>query len=137
VSKESNDDRPQWTMTDAWVFSAIAYDGPSARHTLREVIGIADGINHDVLAEGEFSRAVGRLLSAELIEAEAGTDRYWPTEAGAKLRERWRHGLFGWIDAIPPQLQRLGEPRDTDWCLPHGVFDRAVRDYLAKWRSHA
>jgi len=134
VSQVSDPGPPAWTMSDAWVFAAIANDGPSATHTLTELIGIADGINHAVLTEAEFTRAIGRLLAAGLIGADPETDRYWPTEAGANIRERWRHGLFGWIDAIPPQLQRLGQPRDTDWSLPEGTFDQAVRDYLARMR---
>jgi hypothetical protein len=113
--------------------AAIAHELPPALRTLIELIGIADGINHDVLSESAFSHAIGRLLSADLIGADADADRYGPTHAGAKIRERWRHGAFGWIDAIPPQLQRLGEPQDADWVLPHGTFDRAVRDYLARW----
>ncbi len=66
------------------------------------------------------------------------TIRYWPTEAGANLRRRWRHGAFGWIDAIPPGLRRLGEPQDSDWLLPAGVFEAAVREYLARaaeWKT--
>jgi hypothetical protein len=120
-------------MSDAWVLAAIANDRPPTSHTLTELIAIADGINHCVLAEGEFSQAVGRLLSAGLIEVDSSADRYWPTQAGAKIRERWRHGLFGWIEAMPPQLQRLGHPQDTAWSLPQGTFDRAVRAYLARW----
>jgi hypothetical protein len=123
-------------MSDAWVFAAIAHDGPPAAHTLTELIAIADGINHAVPIEAEFTQAIGRLLAAGLIGADPEADRYWPTEAGADIRERWRHGAFGWIDAIPPQLQRLPPPHDADWSLPEGVFSRAVRDYLARMQKY-
>jgi len=119
-------------MTDAWVFAAIANDRPARVHTLAEVITIADGINHAVLTQAEFTAAAGRLMAAGVIDADAARDRYWPTEAGANLRRRWRNGAFGWIDAILPGLRRLGEPRDSDWPLPTGVFDAAVREYLAR-----
>lgn len=132
VSQGSDRSDHGWTMSDAWVFATIANDRPPASHTLTELIAIADGINHCVLTEEEFSRAVGRLLSAGLIEVDSGADRYWPTQAGARIREPWRHGLFGWIEAIPPQLRRLGEPPPTAWSLPHGTFDQAVRTYLAR-----
>ncbi len=122
-----------WLMSDAWVFAAIANDRPARAHTLAEIIAIADGINHAVLTELELTTAVGRLLSAGLIEADAAADRYRPTQAGSAIRRRWRHGAFGWIDAIPPQLERLGAPRDTGWSLPPGTFDAAVRQYLARW----
>jgi hypothetical protein len=40
-----------------------------------------------------------------------------------------RRGLFGWIEAIPPALSRLGPPKDGEWTLAPGVFERAVRDW--------
>ncbi len=122
-----------WLMTDAWVFAAIANDRSARAHSLGEIIAIADGINHAVLAESEFTSAVGRLLSVGLIEADAAADQYRTTESGSAIRRRWRHGAFGWIDAIPPQLERLGAPQDTGWSLPTGTFDAAVRQYLSKW----
>ena len=119
-------------MTDAWVFAAIAHDQPPAVHKLTEIIAIADGINHDVVTEDEFTKSVGRLIAAGLINADAQRDRYWPTDAAADLRKRWRNGAFGWITAIPPQLERIGEPQDGAWSLPAGVFRSAVDEYLAR-----
>lgn len=121
-----------WTMADAWVFAAIASGSPPRVLALTEMIGIADAINHAVLQEQEFTAAAGRLLAAGLIEADAASDQYWLTGAGADLKKRWKHGLFGWIDAIPPGLRRLGEPQDTEWSLPTGVFQAAVDGYLAR-----
>ena len=134
MTQVSDPDPSAWAISDAWVFAAIANDRPPATHTLTELIAIADGINHLVLTEAEFTQAIGRLLAAGLIGADPEGDRYWPTEAGANARERWRHGAFGWIYAIPPQLQRLGKPRDAGWSLPEGMFDQALQDYLARMR---
>jgi len=121
----------QWTISDAWVFSSIEGTSVDDGYTLTQVIAKADGINHAGLTETEFTRAVPRLVSAGLIGADAAADRYWHTEAGDALyRQRMkRHGLFGWTDAIPPALRRLGEPRDSDWSLPAGAFDRATRQW--------
>lgn len=118
-------------MTDAWVFAAVAHDQPPAIHKLTEIIAIADGINHDVLMEQEFTKSVARLITAGLIDADVLRDRYWPTDAGADLRSHWKHGAFGWITEIPPQLERIGEPQDSAWSLPAGVFRSAVDEYLA------
>lgn len=114
-------------MSDAWVFSSIG-DG----YTLARIVAIADGINHAILTEAEFTHAVPRLLAAGLVGADVQADRYWHTDAGRALYQRWlnRGGLFSWIEVIPPALRRLGEPRDTDWSLPTGAFDRAVQEYL-------
>lgn len=124
----------QWTIADAWVFASIEGIGAEDGYTLAQIIAKADGINHAVPTEAEFTRAVSRLVAAGLIGARAETDRYWHTAAGRALyRQRMkRRGLFGWIDAIPPALRGLGEPRDTAWSLPPGVFDHATRRYLRR-----
>ncbi|WP_088994592.1 hypothetical protein [Micromonospora echinaurantiaca] len=122
----------QWTTSDAWVFSSIQGTGPDSACTLAEIITKADVINHAMLTEAEFTQAVPRLVAAGLMVADAEADLYRPTEAGRLLyRQRMkRRGLFGWIDAIPPALRRLGAPQDGAWTLPIGAFDRAIREYL-------
>jgi hypothetical protein len=121
----------QWTTSDAWVFASIEGVGPDDGSTLAQVVATADLINHAILTEAEFTQAVGRLVAAGLIGAEAEADRYWRTEAGRALYRQGmkRRGLFGWIDGIPPALRRLGEPQDKAWSLPAGVFDRAIEEY--------
>jgi len=112
----------RWEFSDAWVFAAMG-------DSLTEVIANGDAINHAILLESEFVRAVPRLLAAGLIGADHAADRYWRTPAGAAFFERHmkRRGLFGWIDAIPPALRRLGPPVDGEWKLEPGEFDRAAR----------
>ena len=119
-------------MSDAWVFSSIEGTGPEDGYTLAQIIAKADGINHAILTEQEFTRAVPRLLAAGLIDVMAAADRYWHTEAGQAVRRRWtqRGSLFSWGDVIPPALCRLGEPQDTAWSLPTGAFDRALQAHL-------
>ena len=75
-----------------------------------------------------------RLVAAGLIGASPEADSYWHTAAGQTLYQRRmkRRGLFGWVEAIPPALARLGEPQDSAWALPTGVFDRALDGYLKK-----
>lgn len=122
----------QWEMSDAWVFAAIQGHDAADGMRLRDIIFHADYLNHAVLEEHEFCRAVPRLLAVDLIGADRDADRYWRTAAGQELFDRRmkRRGAFGWIDAIPPALRRLGEPRDSEWTLPPGAFATAVQDYL-------
>jgi hypothetical protein len=117
--------------SDAWVFCSIEGTGPDDGSALAQVIAKADLINHAILTEAEFTQAAARLVAGGLIGAESEADRYWHTEAGRALyRQRMKgRGLFGWIDAIPPALRRLGEPQDKAWSLPPGAFDRAVEEY--------
>ncbi|RJL35824.1 hypothetical protein [Bailinhaonella thermotolerans] len=128
---------PQWDVSDAWVFAAITGTGPEDGCSLTQIIATADGVNHAILTEREFTRAVPRLIAAGLVGADPGVGRYWHTEAGRALyrRRMRRRGAFGWIDALPPALRALGEPRDGPWPLPPGAFDRATREYLRDARS--
>jgi hypothetical protein len=122
----------QWTITDAWVLSSIEGTGPDDGYTLVQIIAKADGINHAILTEQEFSRAVPRLIAAGLIGADPDADCYWHTEAGQALRRRWisRGGLFSWIDVVLPALNRRDEPQDSTWSPPPGTFGSAVQQYL-------
>jgi hypothetical protein len=123
-----------WSDSDAWVFSSIGGTGPDDGYRLSEIIAKADCINHAILIEAEFTRAVPRLLAAGLIGANVQAGRYWLTEAGRALYQQRmkRRGLFGWMEAIPPALGRLGEPQDSAWSLPAGAFDEAVREHLKR-----
>jgi hypothetical protein len=128
----------QWSTSDAWVFSSIEGTNLDDGYTLAQIITKADSINHAILTENEFVRAVPRLVAAGLIGALADADRYWHTEAGQVLRRRWvKHGgLFSWMDVIPQALRRLGEPQDAAWSLSAGVFERAVQAHL-QWGEAA
>ncbi|MFI5910751.1 hypothetical protein [Dactylosporangium sp. NPDC051541] len=130
---------PDWSLADAWVFTAVEGTGPHDGYTLTQLIAKADAINHAVLLESEFVAAVPRLIAAGLVAATADADRYWHTEAGRALYDRClkRGGLFRWTTAIPPALDHLGPPQDQDvpWSLPAGAFQRAVKAYLDPGRD--
>jgi hypothetical protein len=129
----------EWVFSDAWVFAAIQGHSIEDGDPLTEVIATGDAINHAILTEEEFTRAVPRLINAGLIGADLTADRYWRTQAGHELFERRmkRHGLFGWIEAIPPALRRLGPPQDGEWVLPPGSFDRAARAWVRRGNAIA
>ena len=78
-------------------------------YRLVDVVAKANGINHALLSEAEFTRAVPRLVAAGLVGADA-VPTATGTDAGHALYQRRmrRHGLFGWMDAIPPALRGLG-----------------------------
>jgi hypothetical protein len=122
----------EWTITDAWLLSAVAGTDAATGSSLVDVIARADAINHAIPAEEEFVRSIGRLHAAGLVEADLRVERLWLTESGQRLRGRWQHGMFGWLDAIPPGLRALGPPKDTGWTLPPKLFAHAVREYQAR-----
>jgi hypothetical protein len=119
-------------MSDAWIFATLGYRGQRDGVSLRSLVAAADRINHAIPTEAEFTTAVGRLVAAGLAGADAAADRYRPMEAGRALyaRRMRRRGPSGWLRAIAPALDRLGEPVDPGWSLPPGTFARAVRGYL-------
>jgi hypothetical protein len=123
----------QWGMPDAWLLAAIrtartdpAGDGAS----LVEVLSAADGINHAVPTRDETELAIQRLLGAGLIAVNETAGHLRVTEAGQQVLRRWRHGAFGWIDALPPALRRLGPPRPAEWSLPSDVYEQAIEQAL-------
>jgi len=124
----------QWEDSDAWVFAAINGGGPEDGCTLVDVIRHGDAINHAVMSEAEFTRAVPRLINAGLVGADRVSGRYWRTREGQELfaRRMRRRGLFGWMDAIPPALRRLGPPQDGSWELEPGEYERVLRRYPGK-----
>jgi len=120
-----------WTLSDAWVFAAIAYvadTGVVGEQTLSDVITYADMINHAIPSEDEFVQAIGRLTATGIVSVSADRARYWPTPAGLELRRRWRHSLFGW-DILLPGLRKLGAAPDAGWSLPVGAYAQAVREH--------
>ncbi|MFB9236400.1 hypothetical protein ACFFWC_12705 [Plantactinospora siamensis] len=123
-----------WTTSDAWVFASIEGTGPEDAYSLTQIVVKAEGINHSLLREDEFNRAIARLVSAGLVGADPHGDRYWHTEAGRALyrRRMRRRGLFGWMDTLPPALRRLGAPQDGPWSLPPGAFEDAVEQLRQK-----
>ena len=74
------------------------------------MIAIADGVNHSVLMDAEFTKAIDGLVAAGLVEADARADRS--------------------IESIRPQLNKIRVRQDAVWFPPPPLFDRAVLDYL-------
>lgn len=133
----------QWAMSDAWLLAAISTartDPAGGGATLAAVIVTAEGINHATPTRDEVELAIRQLLGAGLIVVDGTASHFRVTEAGQQVLRRWRHGAFGWIDALPPALRRLGPPRPAEWSLPPGAYERAheqaeqvFRDLAKRW----
>lgn len=136
-SPPSDQASDQWDIADAWLLAAISKARPDpagAGPTLAEVLSAAEWINHAIPTRDETELAIRRLLGAGLIAVDATADHLRVTEAGQQVLRRWRHGLFGWIDALPPALRRLGPPRPAEWPLPPDAYEPAVEQALqALW----
>ena len=121
----------EWGMADAWLLAAISSaraDPGGAGATLASVLMTAEGINHAVPTRGETELAIRNLLGSGLIQVDDRAEHFRLTEAGQKVRSRWRHGMFGWIDALPPALRRLGPPQPAEWSLAPGAYEHAIEE---------
>jgi hypothetical protein len=126
----------RWDMADAWLLAAIASAPPDPAGdgaTLVAVLTAAEGINHATPTRDETELAIRRLLGTGLIAVGNTADHFRLTEAGQQVRRRWRHGAFGWIDALPPALRRLGPPQLAEWSLPPSAYEQAIEQALQAW----
>lgn len=92
-------------MSDAWIFASLGGTGRRDGLSLQLVTAAADGINHAIPTEVEFTRAVPRLVAAELAGADPVADRYWHTDAGHALYQRATKGAgcsAGWTRSNRP-----------------------------------
>jgi hypothetical protein len=120
-------------MADAWLLAAIASartDPSGDGATFASVLMTAEGINHATPTRGETELAIRNLLGSGLIEVDDRAEHFRLTEPGEKVRSRWRHGMFGWIDALPPALRRHGPPQPAEWSLPAGAYEHAVEEAM-------
>jgi hypothetical protein len=113
-----------WTVADVWILRSIGGRDRATGSPLRDVLAAADYHNHAVPLEAEFCGAVGRLVAAGLVGADAG--RYWLTAAGVPLAERRGSFAAGLAD-----LEQVTLPAGPSWHLPAGAFRAAVDAYLA------
>ena len=120
-----------WVFADAWVLTAIAVSTRPC--SLTELVGVADGLNHALLLDGEVDGALGKLLGSGLVHvtADLGFDL---TPQGAAVVER-RHGnLFSQVDSV---LSLLGSVPSgaKKFALPPGAMQEAVDAYRARSRK--
>src|SRR5262245_34062215 len=123
----------QWGMADAWLLAAISRartDPAGDGATLTAVIVTAEGINHATPTREEAELAIRRLLGAGLIVVDSTASHFRVTDAAQRVLRRWRHGMFGWIDALPPGLRRLGPPQPAEWSLPPGAYEQAYEQAM-------
>ncbi|MEV6924070.1 hypothetical protein AB0M46_06090 [Dactylosporangium sp. NPDC051485] len=107
-----------------WMLRSIGGEDPARGSSLRQVIAVADYLNHAIPREDEFVAAVSRLAEAGLVEFDVAADRYWRTAAGqssAAHRGSFTAGL-----AALPELPSAS----PSLALPAGVFSSAVAGYL-------
>lgn len=69
--------------TNSWIFLAIGMGSTESTISLREIIGVADGINYAIPTHGELQNAFGWLLKQDLISKEG--KEYRLTEKGLIL----------------------------------------------------
>lgn len=68
---------------NSWIFLAVGMSSPESASSLREITGVADGINHAIPTHEELQNAFGWLLKQDLISKEG--KKYRLTDKGLIL----------------------------------------------------
>lgn len=118
-------DEPSWTLSDAWVLTAIAvYADPGC--TLTELMSAADAMNHAIIDEGELAQGVGRLSASGLVTVVG--DLFTLTGPGRALAARRRGGLMGQVQSVHSLLRQV-DLQDGRWQVPPEALDAAYAAY--------
>lgn len=70
-------------ITNSWIFLVVEMNTPESHSSLREIIGVADGINHAASTHAKLQNAFGSLLKQGLISKEG--KKYRITDKGLIL----------------------------------------------------
>ena len=135
--------RIQFSWADAWILLSIIYASrESGRATLRDIIAVADGIQHAVLNYGEANEGLARLIEAGHVicdcadfRASAGVlstyEAFSKRAAGVREQERELERFLG---AAPwsPEYRPLAD--SSGRAVSRQDFDAAVKSYVGQFR---
>ena len=133
----------KFSWADAWILlSIICASRKSGRAALRDIIAVADGIEHAVLNYGEADEGLARLIEAGHVTNDGGEFRATETvlsayEAFSKrvpgMREQLRElerflGAEPWSPSYRPLADSSGR------AVSRQDFDAAVQSYIGQSR---
>ncbi len=114
---------------NSWIFLAVAMASNESSVTLRDIIGVADGINHAIPTHKELQTAFGWLSKQGLISKEG--KKYRLTEKGVALhREASAKSkrIIGVWDYLKERFSTLNFEADIDSLTAEEV-DVAYKKY--------
>ncbi len=114
---------------NSWIFLAVAMASNESSVTLRDIIGVADGINHAIPTHKELQTAFGWLSKQGLISKEG--KKYRLTEKGVALhREASAKSkrIFGVWDYLKERFSNLNSETEVDSLTAEEV-DVAYKKY--------
>lgn len=133
--------RIQFSWADAWILLSIIYAGrESGRAALRDIIAMADGIEHAILNYGEADDGLARLIEAGHVTRDRGEFR--ASETVLVAYEKFSKRVRG----MREQLQELERFIGAEPCSPsyrpladgsgrvvsRQDFEAAVQSYLGR-----
>ena len=136
-----NTPRIQFSWADAWILLSIIYASrESGRATLRDIIAVADGIQHAVLNYGEADEGLARLIDAGHVvrdgadfRATEGVLSAYKAFSKRGVREQERE-LERFLGAAPwsPEYRPLAD--SSGRAVSRQDFDTAVQSYVGQFR---
>jgi hypothetical protein len=100
----SSHDAPAWGFIEAWLLLSIDDHGRRGCN-LSQMIGTADGRNHDIPTEQATATALGRLEASGLIDSSARTFKV--SKEGHKIVKRRSGEFFGQASSLLPMLTQI------------------------------
>lgn len=120
--------RLAWTFQDAWLLTATGLSGRRGC-SLRDLIGAADALNHDIPTETQAAVSLGRLVASDLVEVHRS--RYRVTTKGQSIYEQGHGSMFELPGSV---LAALRSVRCVDGKVEFaaGEFDAAYEEYARR-----
>jgi hypothetical protein len=124
------DESASWGPHDGWILLAVVGCG-EAGGTLRDIIAVADYVNHAVPSFDDLAGGLGRLAAAGLVAS--GDDRYVATRDAFSLCDDPRAVLQSpvkKIHALERSLAAMPLPAHLPVRLSRSSYDRACAAHL-------
>jgi hypothetical protein len=133
----------KFKWADAWILlSIICASRERGRATLRDIIAVADGIEHAIMNYGEADEGLARLIEAGHVAREGAS--FHATESVLSAYEAFSEGVPGLIEKLG-QLERFlgAEPWSSDYrppadssgrVVPRQDFEAAVQSYIVQFK---
>ena len=134
----------QFSWADAWILLSIIYAShKSGLATLRDIIAVADGIQHAVLNYGEADVGLARLIEAGHVVCDGADFRategvlsayeaFSKRAPGVREQEREMERFLG-AEPWSPSYRPLAD--SSERAVSRQAFDAAVKSYIGQFRQ--
>jgi len=138
--------KPQFTWSDVWLLTSIAWTDQSRGANLTDLIAVGDYINHAIFSAVELRRGLAKLsYSGYILERESRFFLHGPAQELSEAHQgkpppslsKLTKAFYKLLDVEPPPAGQAVTD-DYDWQYP-GITDDAVekayQEYIAEFEE--